>query len=396
MANSFSNTKKTKLIAGAVIDAMDYVKASHSYMSQGELDGKKYGRSYKIYIPGTGHVAEGLDAEPDDVQEVEVVATLDNRNTSCELNAWNKLTDIESFVNEIAKPKGTMLGLSVQNEIIKNTYKHAGAAVVVSKDDQAADKGWGFKAISEGQAKLIQAGVAGDKVTFLNPVVNGAIAASGLANFIPDAIQKDIYGKNYLGEYAGASTISINGLPTITAAAATISVTVATADPVAATDPAVGTVTISDTGAAGMPVILEGLKKVDVNGIKTDEDAEYITGSGDELRAAVLKADGTWAGSANPNVWCEEGATVTAQDVLTAGKKYAIGIARSKDALGFDTYKFEDLPGSVNETVTVDGVSIKMSQYGDGYHMVTLCRLDCPFCAVVPDSRKQVLIYFEK
>lgn len=388
MANTFSNTKKTKLIAGAVVDSMDYVKASHSYMSQGELEGKKYGREYKIYIPGTGKVVDGLVADPDDVEEVEVIARLENKNTSCELDAWNKLTDIESFVNEIAKPKGTMLGLSVQNSIIADTYVKAGASVIVSKADQAADKGWGFKAMSEGQAKLIEAGVAGDKVTFLNPSVNGAIAASGLANFIPDSIQKEIYGKNYLGEYAGASTISINGLPTVTAAASGVTA--------GAIDPDTHVLAITDATTKGMPVVLEGLKMVDVNGIFTENDFEYISGSKVEVRVAVKKADGTIEGCMNANAWMNEGDSITVTEKLEAGKKYAVGICRSKDALGFDSYKFQDLPGSVNETVTVDGVSVKMSQYGNGKEMTTLVRIDCPFCAVVPDARKQVVVYFEK
>lgn len=388
MANTFSNTKKTKLIAGAVVDSMDYVKASHSYMSQGELEGKKYGREYKIYIPGTGKVVDGLVADPDDVEEVEVIARLENKNTSCELDAWNKLTDIESFVNEIAKPKGTMLGLSVQNAIIADTYVKAGASVVVAKADQTADKGWGFKAMSEGQAKLIEAGVAGDKVTFLNPSVNGAIAASGLANFIPDSIQKEIYGKNYLGEYAGASTISINGLPTVTAVASGV-----TAGDI---DPDTHVLAITDATTKGMPVVLTGLKMVDVNGIFTENDFEYISGSNVEVRVAVKKADGTIEGCMNANAWMNEGDSITVTEKLEAGKKYAVGICRSKDALGFDSYKFQDLPGSVNETVTVDGVSVKMSQYGNGKEMTTLVRIDCPFCAVVPDARKQVVIYFEK
>ena len=389
MANTFSNNKKTKLIAGAVVDAMDYVKASHSYMSQGELEGKKYGKSYTIYIPDPGKVSDGLTANPDEVVEVEVPAYLDNKNTSCELDAWNKLTDIESFVNEIAKPRGTMLGLSVQNKIIADTYKKAFGTVVVSAADQAADKGWGFKAMAEGQAKLIEAGVAGDKVTFLNPSVNGAIAASGLANFIPDSIQKDIYGKNYLGEYAGASTVSINGMPTVTAVASGVSISV----------DAEGVATITDSTSNGMPVVIDGLKLVDVNGIKTENDFEYISGSKEKIRVAIhsLDAEGNdvWTGAENPNAWMEDGATLTVTDKLTVGKKYKIGVCRSKDALGFDSYKFQDLPGSVNETVTVDGVSVKMSQYGDGKNMTTLCRIDCPFCAVIPDARKQVVIYFE-
>jgi hypothetical protein len=45
---------------------------------------------------------------------------------------------------------------------------------------------------------LEEVAVGGVKVMFNSPTVNGKIAAAGLSNFIPDTIQKEIYGKNYL------------------------------------------------------------------------------------------------------------------------------------------------------------------------------------------------------
>lgn len=370
MANEFSHNKKTKLIAASVVDAMDYVKASHSYMSQGELEGKKYGKTYNIYIPVAGEVKEGLVADPSDVKEVEVTATLDNRNISVNLDAWNKLTDIEDFAKEIAKPNGTKLGLSVQNEIIKKTFKDSLGATVVSASDKASNN-WGFKALSEANGKLIESGVAGDKVSFLSPTLLGAISASGLANFIPDSIQKEIYGKNYLGEYAGSSVIGINGLPTIKVAS-------------------IGSATVTDTdgkyevsGATeGVPYTLSGLKMIDVNGIKTDKDIVFIGGSSVKLEEGV-------------NCYKEGEGDITATAMIEANKAYKVGIVRTKEALGYDTYKFADLPGSENSTQSVDGVSIKMSQYGNGQNMEVLVRLDCPFCAVVPDARAQELIFVE-
>lgn len=366
MANSFSNNKKVKLVTAAVVDAMDYVKASKSYMSQGELEGKKYGMTYKVYIADPGSVVDGLVANPEDIKEVEVEATLKNKNTSVQLDAWEKLTDIESFTNEIAKPRGTKLGLSVQNEVIADTIGKASQAVVGEAN---------FATLSEASALLTEAGVAGDKVLFNAPTVNGKISAGGLANFIPDSIQKDIYGKNYLGEYAGASILGINGMPSIAGKAISGVTAAESAGKIVITGEA--------EGNKGLPVKIEGLKLIDVNGIKTDNDFVYVLGSGVEMRT-----------EGNPNCWID-GELGDVSGMLEAGKSYKMGICRSKDALGFDTYKFQDLPGSENATESIDGVSVKMSSYGDGKNMITMTRLDCPFCAFVPESRAQVAVFYE-
>ena len=63
---------------------------------------------------------DGLEASPDTITEYEVPVTLKNKNTSVELDAWNKLGDIESFTNEIAKPRGQVR--SVEKEVIEDTW----------------------------------------------------------------------------------------------------------------------------------------------------------------------------------------------------------------------------------------------------------------------------------
>lgn len=365
---AFSHNQKTKLFAAAVVDSMDYVKASKSYMTQGELEGKKYGGTYKIYLADPGTVFDDIDATNhiDSVNEVEVDVTLESKGTAVELNAWNNLNDVESFAKEIAKPRGTKLGLTVQNAVIAKTIGKASQAVVAKP---------GFAGMSEAAGLLTEAGVAGEKVLFNAPTINGQISATGLANFIPDSIQKDIYGKNYLGEYAGASIMGINGLPSVTGA---------TVSGVTATETAGKIVIAGETeGNKGLPVKIEGLKLIDVNGIKTDNDFVYILGSGVEMRT-----------EGNPNCWID-GELGDVAGMLEAGKTYKMGICRSKDALGFDTYKFQDLPGSINETVNIDGVSVKMSQFGEGKTMKTLTRLDVPFAATVPESRQQVAIFWQ-
>jgi len=391
MANKFTNNKKTQMIAAVIADNMDYVKKSKSYLSESELKNKKYGRSYNVYIPDPGKVKNGLEADPDSIDEVEMTITLENKNTSCEIDAWNELTDIEDFRDEIAVPRGTKLAKSVQKDVIESTIFHAVQATVGSAD---------FASLSEVSNKLEEVAVGGTKVMFNSPTVNGKIASNGLSNFIPDSIQKEIYGKNYLGEYASASQISLAGMPVIKASGASVTIS---SDAITEDGETVGYKEIKEVtvtgGKKGDAYSVEGLKIVDVNGMETDQDYVVIlTSDSKEDKASIAPLRITIQGKAtgNPNAWMASAGDLTATALLTENKEYYVGVCREETALAFDTYKFNDLPGSENETVTVDGVSVKMSQYGDGKNMQSLVRLDCPFACGIPDARRQAVLYIEK
>jgi len=395
MANNFSNNLKVKMVAAAAADNMDYVKASRSYMSQAELQNKKWGREYKVYIPDPGKVVNGLVADPDAVEEVEVPIMLDNNNNSCELTAWNTLTDVEDFKEEIAKPRGVALARKTQADIVKaNVFKSAQAVVASAP---------GFGVLSDAAAALDELAVAGEVVSFMKPEVMGKIAASGLANFIAAQEAKEIYGKNALGTYAGATQIELAVLPVLSTPAdmsATISLTQVTD----ADSNVIGFAPITSI-TAGAGVTLKpgfaykatGLKVVDGSGLQTEQDYAIITigsdGSIPELRITI---DGQ--GYNNPNAWVEAGTTtLTLTPLLTASKKYWVGQVRTADALAFDDYKFLDLPGSENESVaSVGGVTVKMSEYGNGTTLTKLVRLDLPYAAGIVEHRGSVTVYIEK
>jgi len=386
MANEFSNTKKVKMIATEVADKCPYLKEATSYMTQGQLDGKKYGRTYKVYIPDPGKVVDGLDADPADITEVEVPVTLENKNTSFEVNVWNKLTDIEDFKKEIVKPKAVLLAQSLDKAAIDKTVFNAAQAVVGSAN---------FATLSDASMALDEAKVAGTKVCFVKPTVAGKIANGGLANFIPDDIQRDIYRENYLGQYAGAAVINEANLPVvdatnISAAAASVTLTDVSGkgfEPITS---------VSGTGLkAGWAFSADGLKVVGKDGIETDQDYAIIVDKDGKIPELRITVEGQAYG--NPNAWVASGTSaLTLSPILTEGKKYFVGQVRTQKALGVDTYKFDDLPGSENATETVDGISIKMSQYGDGNHMKVLGRLDAPHAFTLPEQREAVAVYFEK
>ncbi|MBQ5839446.1 MAG: hypothetical protein IIW42_05420 [Bacteroidaceae bacterium] len=386
MANEFSNTQKVKMIATEVADKCPYLKEATSYMTQGQLEGKKYGRTYKVYIPDPGKVVDGLDADPADINEVEVPVTLENKNTSFEVNVWNKLTDIEDFKKEIVKPKAVLLAQSLDKAAIDKTVFNAAQAVVGSAN---------FATLSDASMALDEAKVAGTKVCFVKPTVAGKIANGGLANFIPDDIQRDIYRENYLGQYAGAAVINEANLPVvdatnISAAAASVTLTDVSGkgfEPITS---------VSGTGLkAGWAFTADGLKVVGKDGIQTDQDYAIIVDKDGKIPELRITVDGEAFG--NPNAWVASGTSaLTLSPILTEGKKYYVGQVRTQKALGVDTYKFDDLPGSENATETVDGISIKMSQYGDGNHMKVLGRLDAPHAFTLPEQREAVTVYFEK
>jgi len=385
LGNEFSNNKKVKLVAGEVYDNLPYLKKAKSYMSQGELEGKKYGKTYDIYITDPGEVHNGLEASPDTVTEYTVPVTLENKNTSIELDAWNKLTDIESFTNEIAKPRGIKLARSVEKDAIDKT---------ISKAFQVVEGSANFKTLTDMSKALDEVGVAGTKVTFIKPTVGGTIAAGGLANFIPSEIQSKIYKDAYLGQYAGASVIEESLMPIVNIAGdETASVAVKAVSGIGAESATVvGYEVTGFTGAANVPFKLNA-KIVGVDGMETDQDMFLIADKDGKIPPVRLAVQGRNANNANG--WVPTGEFTPSATLAVASGKYALGQCRTEQAVGFDKYNFADLPGSENATETVNNVSIKMSTYGDGKYMTTLTRLDLPYAVTLPEARNAVVGYFK-
>lgn len=396
-AGKFVNNTKVQLVAAAVADELDYIKASVSKMPQSEFKGKKYGKTYQLYIPDVGTVKEGLEASPDDIVEVPTEIRLNNFNTSCTLDAWNELGDVEAFADEIAKPRGQHLARQMAKSIIENNVFKNMQAVVSNAP--------GFGVLSDASAALNELSVGGEVVSFMHPTVMGKISASGLANFIPGTEAKELYGKNYLGMYAGAEQINCALLPTVTiksAPTATISL-VAVEDGESTTIGFETVDTITGTNLVPGAVFTTGgdLKIVDQSGIETEQEVQIIVLStnegGTSAKISPIRITVEGKNTGNPNAWMKAGvSTLTLTSALEVGT-YWVGQVRTRDALAYDSYKFENLPGSENEDVaTVGGVTVKMSTYGDGTNLTKLVRLDVPHAAGIWEPRSCVAVYIKK
>ena len=395
--NDFTNNKKVLLVAGAVADELDYIKASVSKMSQADFKGKKYGKSYNIYIPDVGSVKEGLEASPDDITEVETEIKLNNFNTSCTIDAWNELGDIESFKDQVAKPRGQHLARQMAKSIVNdNVFKDMQAVIADAPS---------FGVLSDASAALNELAVGGEVVSFMHPTVMGKIAAGGLANFIPGTEAKELYGKNYLGQYAGAEQINCALLPTVTIKdAPTATITLVPVQDGESTTIGFETVdTITGTNLVPGAVFTAGgaLKIVDQSGIQTEQDVQIIVLStnpaGTSAKISPIRITVEGKNTGNPNAWMKAGVeTLTLTAALEVGT-YWVGQVRTKESMAFDSYKFENLPGSENEDVgTVGGVTVKMSTYGDGTNLTRLIRLDVPHAAGIWDARGAVAVYIKK
>lgn len=396
--NEFSQNVKVQLVAGAIADNLDYVRASVSKLSESDMRNKKFGKSYKLYIADPGTVQEGLQAKPDDIVERETEITLNNFNTSVAIDAWQDLTNIEDFTKEIAKPKGQLLSRTLQKRVVKdNVFKNMQAVVGTA----------GFGILSDAASALDELAVGGDIVSFMPPTVMGKIAASGLANFIPAQNAKEIYSQNYLGEYAGASQVQLAVLPSIktpaTASTATITLVPVTDDQsnVIGFEP-VDTISGTDL-FPGAIFKASGLKIVDQSGIETEQDVVIsvlsVNAAGTSAKINPLYISIEGQGFGNPNAWVPAGTTtLTLTALLDASTEYWVGQVRTRDtSLAFDTYKFSNLPGSENEDVaTVGGISVKMSMYGEGDCLEKLIRLDVPHAAGIYEPRSCVGVYIKK
>lgn len=397
-AGKFVNNTKVQLVAAAVADELDYIKASVSKMPQSEFKGKKYGKTYQLYIPDVGTVKEGLEASPDDIVEVPTEIRLNNFNTSCTLDAWNELGDVEAFADEIAKPRGQHLARQMAKSIIENNVFKNMQAVVSNAP--------GFGVLSDASAALNELSVGGEVVSFMHPTVMGKISASGLANFIPGTEAKELYGKNYLGMYAGAEQINCALLPTVTiknAPTATISL-VPVEDGESTTIGFETVDTITGTNLVPGAVFTTGgdLKIVDQSGIETEQEVQIIVLStnpeGTSAKISPIRITVEGKNTGNPNAWMKAGVeTLTLTSALEVGATYWVGQVRTKESMAFDSYKFENLPGSDNEDVaTVGGVTVKMSLYGDGTNLTKLVRLDVPHAAGIWDARGAVAVFIKK
>lgn len=423
MANTFVHKKKLDMLATAIRDNMPYVRASEQKYPQSELKGKKYGAEVNVYLTDAGTVSDGIIANPDAVHEIQLTAYMQNKNTAVETDIWEDFNDIESFAKEVLKPRALKLARTIEKDVIDHNILRGMQAVAVAKTSVALD-GASFDFLSQAATKLDELSVTGRKVDFQSPSVYAKIASTGLAKFLPDAIQTDIYRNKYLGEYAGASCVEQALLPTVKLSANADTAPTLTFTPVKDSSNnivgyTVGALTASGAGKTieeGAAYVVPGVYLLDESGMETDQPLTVIvhkvisgTSKGtltEALGIEDLRVTAKGYSEGTPNVWVDpttfdsgsSTTTVTCSFIpgMGANKNYIVGQCRIDDALVFDSYSFSDLPSSRQENVGNEGpITLKAMAFGDGKNGVQMTRIDAPYLATMWEPRRSVVTFVE-
>ena len=414
---AFANSKKLKLIAALVGDEMNYIKGAKSQFPQSELKGKKYGMKVTGYLADPGTVHDGIVANPEAVNEPEINAYMNNKNTSCELDLWDEFVNVEDgekFMEEIGAPRAKNLAISTQKAVMEENMFASAQAIVVTTAD--------FKLLTKSAKALNELGVAGKKLSFQSPTIMGDIAEGGLAKFIPNEKMAKIYEDAYLGKYGGAEQIELANVPVVDTTSMDSAPTISADQVVDSNSNILGlepitSITKSNSSyvVVGMPYRIkvsgEYAKIRTAAGIETQQDYVVIPHMENRGGTSVpvipelrIATPGTGYNNANAVISSAaitaslsgDTATFTLEPMLTASKQYVVGQVRTESCLSFDQYRFGSLPGSETKDVNAgtDGnITLKIMEFGDGVKGVKLLRIDLPFCAKIFDHRESVTTY---
>lgn len=406
-SNSFSNNKKVRMVAANVADQRIFTKSSVSKMKQSDFEGKKYGKSFTLYIPGRPKVVNGVVADPTPVDEIETSVFLDNDNVSDVLGPWERMGDIETFRDQFAIPFAETLGRTQEKKIIDHEIFKAMTAVIGPKTSASLD-GADFGLLGRATAKLKKLAISASLVGFLDPDVQAEISDKAVSNkFITSDSQfMKLYGDNAIGKYGSAAWVETPDLPTIhtSATAATGAISLTAIQDSASNTIGFETVTqISGTNLhKGAVFNVAGLKVVDTTGIQTEVPVQIIVlsvnGAGTVGQISPLRITIDGKACHNPNAWVAAGtSTLTLTYALKADTDYVIGECRTREALCFDTYQFDVLPGEKDEMVAgVGGSNLKLRMYGDGTNLNKMFRIDSTYAASLYEPREACLILVEK
>lgn len=404
MANevsSFSLNRKTQYLAAAVNDNVPYIQASRSYLKD-KVEGKKCGLTYNFYFPDPGKAYAGtseVDITNDlkVVQEREVSCTLMNARTSVELGTWERLTEVESFVNEIAEPRGMTLGTEIEIDSITRGWKVSDGARVVAAADLGMDDLAGLAA----DLKAIRS--RGKFRGFADPSFFHSLGAKNLSLFLPNDIMRDIYRSAFIGNFMDVDWVSETYMPTLSV----------TGNMTAANVTSIGTDGISVTGTnlyAGYMFTLSGVDAfcVDMFGRKTKQKKVFIIDSVNDARTSgtlsqriVCSTGGAGANQAtavhtNCNTFgtfgsiCTTGLTATS--LITASGDYSIVQARDADALEWDTYKHPSLAGCEESTQRVGKITCQVAKWANIATRQQVMRIDVPYISQMIDGRRSRLL----
>ena len=402
MPNTFITNKLATMVAIRAAEAAGYLTVGSKKFFKNQLADKNNGQSYDFYVRDTGDAVNRLAYQDGDkiaIAERKVTLTLDPWHVLISTNAIEKVTDIEDWEDEIARPNGQKLIQGVVRKAIENDLGKIGTAFI----------GSGFAPLSQASAHLASI-VSEDLYGFVDPNVEAILTSNG-QQFVPvDA--PDMYSKGLLGRFHGAEYRSQRWMPVVNitkAASDALNAASVTAAAVDATDDKIFNLSISGASVSGItipkatPIFIEGVKACDTVGDATSMDQAFIvleavTATANtvvvKVRAKDITKGGTREIAKEDNSSFANVAAITGAISAPEAGKYFTGIVRADGSYEFETLDKLDAAGADYEkSPNVEGLTVHQNRLVDLRAMTDDTRWDIVTLAGTVEPRAVAAFY---
>lgn len=401
MPNTFVTNRLATAVAVRAAENAAYLTVGSKAYFKNQLADKNNGQSYDFYIRDVGEAVNRLAYQAGDkntLTERKVTLTLDPWHVLITTNAIEKVTDVEDWEDDIARPNGIALIQKCVAKTIKNDIGKVGVAYV----------GRGFTPLSQASAHV--ASVAnGDLFGFCSPQVEAVLTSNGQMFQPVDA--PDMYSKGLLGRFHGAEYRSQRFLPTLVLSEATVTgMANATVTGVAvnASDSSIWDVTIGGVANGlvipkALPLFIDGIMACDTVGDPTDEVAAFIvlntvTATGSTVTVQVRAKDIVLGGTRE--IAKEDGSSfanlgeITGAITIPDAGKYYTGIVRADGAMEFETLDKLDAAGAdYSKSPNVAGLVVHQNRIVDLKAMTNDTRWDIVTLAGTIEPRAVAMFY---
>lgn len=399
--NTFVTNKLATLVAVRAAEAAPYLTVGSKAYFKNQLADKNNGQEYDFIIRDVGGAVNRLAYQDGDkiaLSERKVTLSLDPWHIMINTNAIEKVTDVEDWEDEIARPNGIALIQKVVKKTIENDLGKVGTAFV----------GSGFAPLSQASGHLASV-VDGDLYSFVDPNVEAILTSNG-QQFVPvDA--PDMYSKGLLGRFHGSEYRSQRFLPVVNVSSS-LATSMASAKVSAAavdgSDSKIWNLTISGLTAGqnipkAYPLFIEGVKACDTVGDPTSMDQvfvvlEAVAVTGATAQVKVRAKDITLGGTRE--IAHEDGTSFAAVSAVTGNVigieagKYFVGITRGEGSEEFETLDKLDAAGAEYEkSPNVAGLTVHQNRLVDLRAMTNDTRWDIVTLAGTVEPRAVAMFY---
>ena len=402
MANSFVTNKLATIVAIRAAENAAYCTVGSKAYFKNQLADKNNGQEYTFYIRDTGDAVNRLEYQSGDktsLTERKVTLSLDPWHVLISTNAIEKVTDVEDWEDEIARPNGLKLVQKMVKKVIDKDLGKVGTAFI----------GSGFTPLSQASA-FVSSVADGELYGFCAPQVEAVLTSNG-QQFVPVSAP-DMYSKGLLGRFHGAEYRAQRFLPSLNlskAASDALNEASVTTAAVNATDSTIWDLTLTATSFDGIkvpkgtPLFIEGVYACDTVGDPTESlkafvVLEAVTGSGTTITVKVRAQDIAKGGTReisqeDGTSFANVAAVLGAVSAPEAGKYYS-GIVRADGVMEFETLDKLDAAGAEYEkSPTVAGLTVHQNRLVDLKAMTDDTRWDIVTLAGVVDGRAQAMFY---